>query len=116
MTTTPSITRPIGLDPTVESFLSQPKKMYINGQWVEAASSRRFDTVDPATGQVLTTVPHSDTVDVDRAVTAARTAFESGPWRTLTPAERQRMLWKIGEGILARADQFAQLESLDNGK
>ena len=104
------------LDSRVVDFVSRPKQMYIDGQWVDALSGRRFDTVDPATEAVITTVPHSGVEDVERAVGAARRAFESGPWSTLTPAERQRMLWRIGEGIYARADQFAQLETIDNGK
>ncbi|MCZ4586702.1 aldehyde dehydrogenase family protein [Rhodococcus opacus] len=107
---------PAGLDPRVVDFVSSPKRMFVDGRWVDSASGRTFETVDPATGQVITTVPHAGIEDVDRAVAAARRAFESGPWRSLTPAERQRILWKIGEGILARADQFAQLESIDNGK
>ncbi|MGB8408210.1 MAG: aldehyde dehydrogenase family protein [Mycobacterium sp.] len=104
------------LDPRTVDFMSRPRNMYIDGQWVEAASGRRFDTVDPATGEVITTVPHSGPEDVERAVRAARRTFEDGPWRALTPAQRQRMLWRIGEGIYDRADQFAQLESIDNGK
>ena len=107
---------PAGLDPRVVDFVSSPKRMFVDGRWVDSASGRTFETVDPATGQVITTVPHAGIEDVDRAVAAARRAFESGPWRSLTPAARQRILWKIGEGILARADQFAQLESIDNGK
>ncbi|MCW2515417.1 MAG: putative aldehyde dehydrogenase [Mycobacterium sp.] len=106
----------ITLDPAVVEFTSAPKRMFIDGQWVSAASGRSFDTVDPATGRVITSVPHAGTEDVERAVSAARRAFEDGPWRTITPAQRQRLLWQIGEGILARADQFAQLESIDNGK
>lgn len=90
--------------------------MFIDGQWVDALSGSRFETVDPATGQVITTVPRSGLEDVDRAVDAARRAFEAGPWPALTPAERQRLIWRIGEGIAARADQFAQLETIDNGK
>ena len=104
------------LDPRTVDFVSRPRQMYVDGQWVDALSGRRFDTVDPATEAVLTTVPHSGVEDVERAVLAARRAFDKGPWRSLTPAERQRVLWRIGEGILARADQFAQLETLDNGK
>ena len=84
--------------------------MLIDGQWVESASGRRFETIDPATGAAITTVPHSDDTDVERAVAAARRAFEDGPWRAMTPAQRQRVLWRIGEGILARASEFAQLE------
>ena len=104
------------LDPRVVDFVSRPRQMYIDGQWTDALSGRRFDTVDPATEEVITTVPHSGVEDVELAVKAARRAFDGGPWRTMTPAERQRILWKIGEGITARAEQFAQLETLDNGK
>ncbi|WP_458319389.1 aldehyde dehydrogenase family protein [Mycolicibacterium brisbanense] len=104
------------LDPRTVDFISVPRRMYIDGQWVDAMSGRRFDTVDPATEQVITTVPHSGPEDVERAVAAARRAFEDGPWPAMTPAERQKVLWRIAEGISARADQFAQLESIDNGK
>jgi phenylacetaldehyde dehydrogenase len=104
------------LDPRVVDFVSGPKQMYVDGQWVDALSGRRFDTVDPATEQVITTVPQSGAEDVERAVRAARRAFESGPWPAMTPAERQRLVWRIGEGITARADVFAQLETIDNGK
>ncbi len=104
------------LDPRTAEFISRPQQMYVDGQWVESASGRRFDTIDPATEQVITTVPHSGPEDVERAVRAARRAFEDGPWPAMTPAERQRMIWRIAEGITARADQFAELESIDNGK
>ncbi len=109
-------TVPAALDPRVVEFISTPKKMFIGGQWVDAASGKAFDTVDPATGQTITTVPHGDAEDVNRAVAAARTAFDDGPWRTITPAARQRILWSIGQSILDHADEFAQLESVDNGK
>ncbi|WP_032366963.1 aldehyde dehydrogenase family protein [Rhodococcoides fascians] len=107
---------PTGLRSDVRDFISTPKQMFIDGCWVDAASGETFETVDPATGEAITTVPHGRAEDVDRAVAAARRAFDSGEWRRVTPAERQRLLWKIGEGILARAEQFAQLESIDNGK
>lgn len=104
------------LDPRTIDFTSRPRQMFVDGRWVEAASGRRFDTVDPATEQVITSVPHSGPEDVERAVLAARRAFEDGPWPAMTPAERQRLLWRIADGITARADQFAELETLDNGK
>ncbi|MGV0812205.1 aldehyde dehydrogenase family protein [Mycolicibacterium boenickei] len=104
------------LDPRTVEFTAAPRRMFIDGQWVDALSGRRFDTVDPATEQVITAVPHSGPEDVERAVSAARRAFEGGPWPAMTPAERQRVLWRIAEGTTARADQFAQLESIDNGK
>lgn len=104
------------LDPRTVDFTSRPRQMYVDGQWVDALSGQRFDTVDPATEQVITTVPKSGPEDVERAVRAARRAFDGGPWRDMTPAERQRMVWRIGEGITARADVFAELETIDNGK
>ena len=110
------VSSPTELDPRVVDFVSRPRQMYIGGQWTDALSGRRFDTVDPATEDIITSVPHSGPEDVERAVTAARTAFEGGPWRLMTPAQRQQILWRIGAGIAARAEAFAQLESLDNGK
>jgi phenylacetaldehyde dehydrogenase len=102
--------------PSVRDFLAGPKKMYIGGEWVESASGKLFETLDPATGEVLATVAHGQAEDVNRAVRAARKAFDEGPWRLTTPAQKQRLLWRIGERILERAEEFAQLESLDNGK
>ncbi|WP_280194937.1 aldehyde dehydrogenase family protein [Nocardia farcinica] len=101
--------------PQVRDWLARPKQLFIGGRWVDAASGRSFETVDPATGQVLTTVAHGGAVDVDRAVRAARTAFE-GEWSLWTPAQRQRLLFRIGEAIFEHAEELAQLESLDNGK
>ncbi|QOT24041.1 aldehyde dehydrogenase family protein [Paenarthrobacter sp. YJN-D] len=116
MTATADSSRLIAVRPDVREFTASAKQMYIGGEFVDALSGRTFETVDPATGEVITTVPHARAEDVDRAVAAARSAFEAGAWRLMTPAQRQRVLWQIGEGILARADQFAQLESIDNGK
>ena len=70
------VSSPIDLDPRVVDFVSRPRQMYIGGRWVDALSGRRFDTVDPATEKVITTVPHSGPEDVERAVAAARRAFD----------------------------------------
>src|ERR1700687_5008641 len=100
----------------VARFLKdQPKKLFIGGRWVEAASGKTFATIDPSTGEVLAQVAEGGAEDIDRAVAAARKAHESGVWRDLPPAERAKALWRVGDLIEERADEFAQLESLDNG-
>ncbi|MFE5701972.1 aldehyde dehydrogenase family protein [Rhodococcus koreensis] len=101
--------------PKVREFLSRPKKLFIGGQWIDAASGRSFETIDPATGRVLTTAAWGEAEDIDRAVKAARTAYE-GEWSLWTPAQRQRLLFQISEKIYERAEELAQLEALDNGK
>lgn len=99
------------------AFLQQqPVKMLIGGQWVESASGKTFETINPATGEVLARVAEGDAEDVNRAVVAARKAFESGPWPKLTPSQRGRLLWKLADLIEAHADELAELETLDNGK
>jgi phenylacetaldehyde dehydrogenase len=100
----------------VLTFLGKPRKMLIGGKWLEAASGKTFATYNPATGEVLAQVAEGNSADVDRAVTAARKAFESGPWRTLTASERGRLIWKLADLVESHLEEFAQLESLDNGK
>ncbi len=107
----------IAEDLEVASFLrQQPKKLFIGGKWVEAASGKTFDTIDPSTGEVLAKVAEGGAEDIDRAVAAARKAHESGVWRDLPPAERAKALWRIGDLIEEHLLEFAQLDSLDNGK
>ncbi|GAA4746572.1 aldehyde dehydrogenase DhaS [Nocardioides endophyticus] len=103
--------------PAVRSFLSSPKQLLIDGEWVDAKDGKTFATIDPATEEVLVQVAQASTVDIDRAVVAARNAFESpSPWSRMTPRDRSHLLWRIGDLIDASAEEFAQLESLDNGK
>jgi phenylacetaldehyde dehydrogenase len=104
------------LAPAVNEFLGRRRKMLIGGEWVDAASGETFVTVDPATEEVLAEVPSGGAEDVDRAVRAARRAFESGPWPRMTASERGRALWKLADLIEQHAEEFAQLETLDNGK
>ncbi len=102
---------------TLSTFLGQQTiKMLIGGEWVEAASGRTFDTINPSTGQVLAKVAEGDAADIDRAVAAARGAFEHGPWTRLTPSQRGRLLWKVADLIEQHAEELAELETLDNGK
>src|SRR5216117_3556667 len=106
----------IAEDLEIAAFLKgQPKKLFIAGRWVEAASGKTFETLDPASGEVLARVAEAGAEDVDRAVAAARRSFEAGTWRELPPAERAKAMWKIGDMIEERATEFAQLETLDNG-
>src|SRR5579859_6132576 len=106
----------IKVAPEVRQFIAQPRPMLIDGKWVQAASGKTFPVYNPATGEVLAHVAEGDKEDIERAVAAARKAFESGPWRDMTPSERGRMVWKLADLLEAHADEFAQLEALDNGK
>src|SRR3984957_9805893 len=94
----------------------EPGQLLIDGQWVDGA--KKFDTVNPATGEVLTQIAEGSNADVDRAVEAARRAFEdrNGPWRKLSASERGRLIWKLADLIEANIDELAELETLDNGK
>ncbi len=100
----------------VKEFLSKPQKLLIGGKRVDAASGETFEVLDPSTNTVLTRVPKGGKEDIDRAVQAARNAFENGPWRKLTVSERGKLIWKLADLIEARTEEFAQLETLDNGK
>ncbi len=106
----------VHMDDKVTSYISKNRKMLINGQWVEAASGKTFPTYNPATGEVLARVAEGDREDIDRAVKAARAAFETGPWSKMTPSERGRLIWKLGDLLEQNLEEFAELEMLDNGK
>ena len=105
------------VDDRVKDFISHPGKLLINGQWVEAESGQTFETINPATEDTLAEVAHGEAADIDRAVRAAREAFAwDSPWRRMTPSERGKLIWRIGDLIEAHADELAELEALDNGK
>src|ERR1700716_1507224 len=93
-----------------------PKKLFIGGGWFNAPSGKTFASIDLSTGEVLAQVDEGGAEDIDSAVAAARKAHETGVWRELPPAERAKALWRAGDLIEERADEFAQLDSLDNGK
>ncbi|MFB3917354.1 MAG: aldehyde dehydrogenase family protein [Terriglobales bacterium] len=107
---------PVTLDQRVAGFLSTPRQLFIGGRWVDAASGKTFPTYDPSTGEVLARVAEAGWEDINRAVKAARAAFDTGPWRKMTASERGRLMWKLADLIESHLEEFAQLESLDNGK
>jgi len=109
-----NIAQPISAD--LQSYLATSRKLLINGELVDAVSGKSFPVYDPSTGQVMAHVAEADAADVDKAVKAARKAFEGGPWPRMTPSERGRILWKLADLIERQSEQFATLESLDNGK
>src|SRR5713101_7784363 len=93
-----------------------PGRLLIGGQWIDG--SKKFDTINPATGEVLTEVAEASAADVDRAVAAARRALEDrdGLWRKMSASERGRLIWKLADLLEKNIDEFAELETLDNGK
>ena len=102
--------------PRVQKFIATARKMFINGRWVNAASEKTFPVYNPATGEVIANIAEGDREDINRAVQAARRAFEGGAWPKMTPSERGRLIWKLSDLIEQHTEEFAQLESLDNGK
>ncbi len=97
-------------------FLTRGGKMLINGELAAAASGKTLPVYNPATGQVIMSVAEADREDVNRAVAAARRAFDDGSWARVTHSERGQLLWKLADLIERHADELAELESLDNGK
>ena len=102
-------------DVTAPASIAKPKLLLIDGQRVPSVSGRTFKTLNPATEQVIAEVSEGNEVDVDRAVAAARRAFE-GPWRTMKASERGQILLRLVELMKQHADEIAALESLDAGK
>jgi phenylacetaldehyde dehydrogenase len=107
---------PIQIDSRVSDFLEKPRKMLIDGKWVNAASGKTFPTYNPATGEVLAQVAEGDSADIDAAVKAARKAFDSGPWSRMTSSDRGKLVWKLADLLEQHLEEFATLETLDNGK
>ncbi|MBO1004422.1 aldehyde dehydrogenase family protein [Pseudogracilibacillus auburnensis] len=106
----------IKLQPKVMEFLKGTKKLYINGEFVDSVSGKTFDTLNPATGDVLAKVSEADGADIDQAVKAAKVAFEDGPWSRMSAAEKANLMFKLADLIEKNAEELAQIETLDNGK
>jgi aldehyde dehydrogenase (NAD+) len=101
----------------VSEFKSAPRatKLLINNQWVASESGKTFPTLNPATGEEITQVAEADAADVNKAVKAARAAFERGPWRKTAASERGRLLHRLADLVERNAEELARLETLDNG-
>ncbi|MFM8175313.1 MAG: aldehyde dehydrogenase family protein [Pirellulaceae bacterium] len=93
-----------------------PTRLLIDGQWVDSASGKTFATINPATEEVIAQVAEGDREDIDRAVRAARQAFESGPWSRMDARDRGRLMYRLADRIEEELEELAALESLDNGK
>lgn len=115
MTTAPPPTQPV--HESVAKFLKQsPLKLLIGGKWVQSASGETFETLNPADESVLANVAKGNAEDVNRAVAAARKSFEEGQYRNMSVHERSKLIYKLSDLIEQNLEQFAQLDSLDNGK
>jgi phenylacetaldehyde dehydrogenase len=97
-------------------FIGNPKQMLINGRWESAVSGKTFPVTNPATGEVIAYAAEGDKADIDKAVQAARSALENKAWASMTPSDRGKLVWRIGDLILKYANELAELEALDNGK
>jgi len=104
------------LSPALRSWLSRPLPLLIGGVWQPAQGGGLLEVIDPSHGRVVAQAAAGEAPDIDRAVTAARKAFDSGPWATLPPAARARLLWRLGDLIDHHADELALLETLNTGK
>jgi aldehyde dehydrogenase (NAD+) len=106
--------------PSTSKKIAQPKvkdrPLFIGGKWVDAVSNKTFETINPATGEVICHVAEGDKADIDLAVAAARKALESGPWSKISAADRGKLLLKLADAVEKHREELAALESLDNGK
>ena len=93
-----------------------PTELLINNEWVKSISGHRFETINPATGEVICDVAEADSQDVDKAVKAARAAFTTGEWRKMSATNRGELLYKLADLIEQNLEELARLETLDNGK
>ena len=102
-------------EPSPVASVAKDRLLLIDGRQVSSASGRSFQSLNPATEEVIATIAEGNEIDVDHAVAAARRAFE-GPWRTMRAAERGHILLKWAELLKRHADEIIEIESLDGGK
>jgi len=102
--------------PVNTAFLRRPHRLLIDGRWVEAAGGQTFEVRDPSSDEVIARVARGERADIDRAVAAARRAFQNPAWSRMKPLEREKLLHRLADLIEAHADELAELEAIDNGK
>lgn len=100
----------------VQEFLDGDKRLYINGSYVPASSGKTFDVFNPATEELIAKVSEADQTDIDKAVQAARAAFDNGEWTKMEASERSHIIYKFADLLEEHREELAQLEALDNGK
>jgi acyl-CoA reductase-like NAD-dependent aldehyde dehydrogenase len=96
---------------SIATAQAQRYKMFVNGDWVVSDSGKTFPVYDPSTEEVIAEVPDSNAKDVDRAVAAAKDAFENGPWGSSAAQERGRVLFKLADAVRQNAAPLAELEA-----
>ncbi len=106
----------VELHPKVIEFLKEPKKLFINGEWVESIEGDTIQTINPATGEELAIVYAASEKDVHLAAEAASRAFEEGPWPNISSAERSKLMHKLADLMERDMQVLAELDTLDNGK
>lgn len=104
------------LSSKVANYLSEPRKLFIGGEWVQSADGDIAEAIDPATGEAIGSFYQATEKDVDAAVAAARRAFEQQGWRYGSPAERAKLMWKLADLLEENADELAEMEALNQGK
>src|SRR5690606_20781096 len=100
----------------VKKALERSPQLYINGEWVDSSGGEAIDVEDPSSGKVISKFVEATDKDVDRAIAAARAAFDDGRWRNLPPVAREKIMHRIADLIDQHAEEFAELEAIDVGK
>jgi phenylacetaldehyde dehydrogenase len=104
------------MSPKLAAFVPRQHRLLIGGEWVDALSEQRLDVHDPGTGEVVGSIANAGVADVDRAVRAARRAFDDGPWSKMSGADRGKLIWRLAARLEELSDELAEIEALDAGK
>src|SRR5581483_11865971 len=99
----------VAAPPTENHVAVSATGLLINNRWIQSESGKTFPTINPSTGEEICRVAEADAVDVDKAVKAARAAFERGPWRKMSASQRGRLLYRLADLIEQNADEIARL-------